>query len=103
MYSIEIEEAMYEKNLRVVVDESLKPTRQCGEAIRKANRMLGYIAKTVEFKSREVILKLYNVLVLPHLEYCVQFWSPYHKKDIEALQSTEESNTINSRIEGSVI
>uniref|UniRef100_A0A8C4T766 Reverse transcriptase n=1 Tax=Erpetoichthys calabaricus TaxID=27687 RepID=A0A8C4T766_ERPCA len=63
----------YEKDLGVIVDAKLSTSRQCSEAIKKPNRMLGYIARCVEYKSKEVMLKLYNALVRPHLEYCVQF------------------------------
>ena len=50
--------------------------------------MLGYIVRSVEFKSREVMLKLYNAL-----EYCVKFWSPCYKKDIAALERVQRRAT----------
>uniref|UniRef100_A0A3B3RUM5 Reverse transcriptase domain-containing protein n=1 Tax=Paramormyrops kingsleyae TaxID=1676925 RepID=A0A3B3RUM5_9TELE len=56
--STEIKAADYEKDLGVYVDASMSPSRQCGEAIKKANRMLGYISRCVEFKSKEVMLQL---------------------------------------------
>ena len=54
----EIEEGNYEKYLGVYVDSEMSSSRQCGEAIKKANKMLGYIVISVEFKSKKVILTL---------------------------------------------
>ncbi len=75
-----------EKDLGVIISNDLKPSLQCGEAVKKANKIVGLIGRSFEFKSEKVILTLYNSLVRPHLEYCVQFWSPYYRKDIEKLE-----------------
>ncbi|GAB0204968.1 hypothetical protein GRJ2_002962400 [Grus japonensis] len=64
----------------------LDMSRQCALTAQKANHILGCIKRSVTSSSREVILPLYSTLMKPHLEYCVQLWSPHYKKDMDLLE-----------------
>ena len=62
-------------------------------AVQKTNRILGCITRSTTSRSREVILLLYSALVIPHMEYCIQFWILQHKKNMELLEQVQRRAT----------
>ena len=77
------------KDLGVIITDDLKCAAQCSVASRKANTVLGFAARYFDYKTPEVITRLYTSLVKPHLEYVVQFWSPFYQRDINKLESVQ--------------
>ncbi|PKU42734.1 hypothetical protein llap_6983 [Limosa lapponica baueri] len=73
-----VESSPEEKDLCMLVDKKLNMILQCMLAAQKANHILGCIRRIVASRSRAVILPLYSTLMRPHLEYCIQPWSPQH-------------------------
>ena len=82
-----------ENDLGVTITSNLKPSQQCSEVVKKANKLVGFIGRSIEYKSKATIVTLYNSLVRPIMEYCVQAWCPYYQKDIAKLERVQRRLT----------
>jgi len=82
-----------EKDLGVMITDSLKSGVNCQVVYNKANRVLGMMRRTISYKSTDILLPLYKTLVRPLVEYCVPAWSPHYSKDKILLEKIQHRFT----------
>ena len=82
-----------EKDLGVTMNANMKVSDQCRIAASKGNQVLGMIRRNITYKEKSLIVPLYKAIVRPHLEYCIQAWSPYLRKDIDMLEKIQRRAT----------
>ena len=82
-----------EKDLGVTFSTDMKVSEQCKSAASKGNIIVGLIIRTIVYKEKHLIVSLYKAIVRPHLEYCIQAWRPFRKKDIGKLERIQRRTT----------
>ena len=82
-----------EKDLGVTCSADMKVSEQYGIAASKGNQILGLVRRTITYKEKHLIVSLYKAIVIPNLEYCIQAWRPYRKKDIDKLERIQRRAT----------
>ena len=81
-----------EKDLGVTISTDMKVSKQCGIAASKGNKILGLIRRN-NILGKKLFIPLHKAIVRPHLEYCIQVWRPYRKKDIDTLERIQRRAT----------
>ena len=82
-----------EKDLGVTIDHQLKFSDHIENAVKKANRVLGCLARTFRHLNKETFLLLYKAMVRPHLEYASCVWCPHLKKDKDLIEQVQRRAT----------
>ena len=90
---IEIHQVTEEKDIGVVVDQSLEFEHHISEKVKKANSMLAIIRRTFVNLRKELFIPLYKSLVRSHLEFASSVWCPYKIKHIEKLEKVQRRAT----------
>ena len=88
-----LSKTMKEKDLGVTMNANMKVSEQCRIAASKGNQVLGMIRRNITYNEKSLIVPLYKAIVRPHLEYCIQAWSPYLRKDIDMLEKIQRRAT----------
>jgi len=78
------------KDLRILLDERFSFKHHINDKINKALSMLGIIKRNFKHLTIQSFTILYKNMVRSHLDYCSSVWSPYMKKDIEALEKIQK-------------
>lgn len=82
-------ETELEKDLGVLMCSNLKPSDQCAKAAKKANSVLGQIARAFHYRTKEVFGRLFRAFVRPCLEYAASVWCPWTDADCDALEKVQ--------------
>ena len=56
-------------------------------------KIIGLIRRIITYKDKKLIIPIYKAIVISHLEYCIQAWSQYRKKDIDTLERIQRRAT----------
>ena len=87
------------KDLGVTFQSSLTFVDHIYEVIKKCFSLLGLISRNFKDLTKDSFILIYKALVRSRLEFAVSVWSPWKKKDIEAIERVQKRATkmINSK------
>ena len=88
-----IEPVQQEKDLGVLTSCYLYMFYQCMEAASKTSRVLGMVRRQFKVLDKQSFLIIYKGFIRPHLEYAIQTWSPYLRRDIDCLEKVQRRAT----------
>ncbi|KAJ7409948.1 hypothetical protein WISP_111441 [Willisornis vidua] len=84
-----LESSTAKRDQVILVHGKMEISQQCPASQESQPSPGGYIRQSIASRSRMGIVLLSSALGQPHLEYCVQFWAPEYRKNIQLLESVQ--------------
>ena len=84
------------KDLGVLMSGDCSFSCHIEAVISKVNKMVSWALRNFECRSRLFILTIWKSILLPHLDYCSQLWSPFKSGDINYLELVQ--NVLSRRL-----
>ena len=88
-----IEETTAEKDLGVIIDPNLDFDTHITNLVKKSNKLVGMLMRTICHKSKDIIIPLYKALIRSILEYGSPVWNPRLRKHIDMLEGVQRRVT----------
>ena len=88
-----MEKRKEEKDLGVIIQDTLSPTRHIDEKYASTSRMLTNIRVAFRYMDKDMMKKILITMVRPKLEYAAVVWAPHKKKDIRKLERIQRAAT----------
>jgi hypothetical protein len=88
-----LESAEQHRDLGAIISSDLKASRHCEQAVKKANRIIGFISRCFVHMGKRMFLPIYYSLIRPILEYASCAWNPHHARNITLLERTQARAT----------
>lgn len=82
-----------EKDLGIIIDDSLSFETHIHEKVKKANALTGMIRRTFTYMDKNIYKTLFTTIVRPHLEYGAPIWNPYKIKLINLIENVQRRST----------
>ncbi len=82
-----------EKDVGVLVDDTLSFDDHVAQMAKKANRVANCIRRSFTFMDEDMFRLLFKAMVRPHLEYAQSVWKPHKRCHIDLLEQVQHRAT----------
>ena len=89
----ELETVHQERDLSVIVTSDLKSSSQCLKSAATARKVIAMVRRTFRNLDIADFRLIYKTYIRPHMEFCIQAWSPHFVKDIDVLERVQKAAT----------
>jgi len=82
-----------ERDLGVIITSDLKSSSQCLKSAATARKVIAMVRRTLRNLDIADFRLIYKTYIRPHMEFCIQAWSPRFVKDIDVLERVQKAAT----------